>query len=102
MFYQIHPIAHAGLKFDYFNDKLPANVLEGYTTEYTRRHINKRMQLVVNGVQMSDDAHISDGRTDSLQNRYIISKVMLHYYATVTYYDSHRNVRAYMGDKLQK
>ena len=54
LFYQIHPVVHAGIELDNLDDDLPTYGILGYRTIYKWKHKNKRLQLSIAGAQMSD------------------------------------------------
>ena len=79
LFYQNHPIAHAGLEFDYLNDDLPAHVIRGYTTTYSWKHRNKSLQLNINGAQMPDGYLVKSNRYEKYFEFKFTQMVMLFY-----------------------
>ena len=76
LFYQLHPIAHAGSEFDYSNDDVPAHFIGSYSTIYKWKHKNKRLQVDVNGSQILDGYIFT---RDSIYRKY--TTVMFQYFS---------------------
>ena len=64
LFYQSHPVAHAGMEFDHLDDALAANLIGGYTTIYKLKDTTNRIQISVNGAIMSDGYILKRNRYD--------------------------------------
>ena len=65
-----------GIEFDYLNDDLPAHLIGGYTTIYSFKHKNKKLQINVNGAIMSDGYMV-------VRDRYFVnptSEMVIYYY----------------------
>ena len=54
LFYQTHPVAHAGLKMDYVNNTLALNVLRGCVNHIELIHNDKQLHLQLNLGLMSE------------------------------------------------
>ena len=51
---QMHPIAHAGLAFDFINYSLPVCVAMGCAVSFTVMKANKKLDVIINSIMIGN------------------------------------------------